>query len=465
MSTQDLLEADQLDVVDGEHLLVLDVACMKGWQVVLEGIRNNYHLFTLLQAELMEERSELLPSSPKLRAMAKGERIQGGLSPNEGWDQALWTYYQWSGLLPDGQFASFMDVLKRVIGEASPRSIATLDQQRIVLLGPQEVSYSWDAGFVAPLGEEMRASVRVVKELRVEEVEAWLARIQGAAQQKGTTAELNAARPLPSCGPCRAHARQKVAKTADGKRLHVGGKVEAGTTSALGLLALIGAGALLRSGIPERDAVRTVWGLLLGLLALIALPAALTFLFAAARRQKRLDRLQRNPVIHWTYTAEETRTLCPPQALPSPSLLLSVLGILGLTAGVGLLIPTTALFRVPPKSLAFMPLVVTSLMLLAGVVFLLSRRRKNQRLLHSPQDMYLDGKGFYINEEYVPWVASHRVLNDIRVEQVAPLVLLAQFTLFLPSGQTRMEYRIPVPRGEEETALGFLRRLRHGSAT
>lgn len=186
--------AELLGMVDNERLLVLDTTRRLGFRMHLTAIRNNFHLFTLLQDALLAHPSAADWRGPRVRplvvAVAKSERMLPEISPNE-WsaedptnasvvsDAAIWTYYNAKGLKADGSFhtlAASHGSPPWVWGEMKPTEIPILNGERIVLLGPLEVPRSWYIGFFAPLHPALRSSVHVEGVLRDDEYRAWIAK-------------------------------------------------------------------------------------------------------------------------------------------------------------------------------------------------------------------------------------------------------------------------------------------------
>ena len=165
--------AELLGMADDERLLVLDMTRRLGFRVHLTAIRNNFHLFTLLQDALLSHSSAQVWQGPRVHplavAVAKSERMLSDISPNE-WgadgegETALWTYYTWQALKPDGSLRTLAEKAAGqtphwVWGEGKPTEIPLLDGERIVLLGPLEMPRSWNCGFFAPLHPALRSSV------------------------------------------------------------------------------------------------------------------------------------------------------------------------------------------------------------------------------------------------------------------------------------------------------------------
>ena len=139
-----------LDSVDELELCVLHPEQGRGFRVVTQAIRNNFHLFSMLQASLVGDvRRGLLegpPTDPALRAYMRGETSARPAAS----DHALWhfgSYRSWTSSGFDSDLAS-----TSIWGEGSPRDIPTLEGQRYVLLGPCPLkSKSWDTNFIAGL--------------------------------------------------------------------------------------------------------------------------------------------------------------------------------------------------------------------------------------------------------------------------------------------------------------------------
>jgi hypothetical protein len=167
--------AELLGMVDDEQLLVLDTTQRRGYRVRLTAVRNNFHLFTLLQ-------DALLPGDPRLQklavSIAKGERMLSDVSPSE-WaefgehDTARWSFRPW--LAPPNDPACW------IWGESKPTEIPMLDGERIVLLGPLDSPRSWEIAYFVPLHSALRSSVRIEAVVRADEYESWIARCRTAS--------------------------------------------------------------------------------------------------------------------------------------------------------------------------------------------------------------------------------------------------------------------------------------------
>ncbi len=174
--------AETLALVDDERLLILDTTRQLGFRVQLTAIRNNFHLFTLLQNALTGH------SRPVVISVAKSARMLSDISPHE-WgpegegDRAIWTYYTADALKADGSLRTLNEKdagqAAWVWGEGKPTAIPPFEKERVVLLGPLEMPRSWSVGFFAPLHPALRSEVAIVDTLNAEACRDWLRKIQG----------------------------------------------------------------------------------------------------------------------------------------------------------------------------------------------------------------------------------------------------------------------------------------------
>jgi hypothetical protein len=161
-------------------LLILHPGQQAGFRVVVEGVRINFQLFDFLQAELIGDPDDgkLAPGWPQ-PGQDDSDAVEADDLP-PGYNVAAWTYYQWTGLRPDGSFAPFPEIWHRVLGEQTPLDIFPFAGERVIILGPFEIPMSW-AGFSLPdLHPDYVRGVRVVERLSPAAARAWLRRIRKA---------------------------------------------------------------------------------------------------------------------------------------------------------------------------------------------------------------------------------------------------------------------------------------------
>jgi hypothetical protein len=175
--------AELLSEVDAE-LVVLHPGQQAGFRVIAEGIRHNFQLSGFLQETLMGDPGEgrLAPGWPE--PGEEGAALEGDdeVDPEFNFNTAAWTYYQWTGLQPDGSFAPFREIWHRVLGELTPLDIQPFEGDRVVILGPFLIPMSWDiSSFSFPaLHEAHVRGVRIVERLPRKAVRAQLDRIRKA---------------------------------------------------------------------------------------------------------------------------------------------------------------------------------------------------------------------------------------------------------------------------------------------
>lgn len=190
--------SEVLLATDNDDILVIDLDRHLGFMVRLHAVRTNAHFFTLLQDALLAHPSAASwdgePVHSLLVQFAKGERMidtvsaeewnTSGLMNEKGevYDRALWQFYQWPALQPDGSLETMEKAHPYhpwwVWAELYPRDIVELDGMKIVLLTKPEMPRNWAIGFLAPIHPALRSSVEVRSVLSAESVSGWLKRIR-----------------------------------------------------------------------------------------------------------------------------------------------------------------------------------------------------------------------------------------------------------------------------------------------
>ena len=167
--------SELLACVDDFTLDVIHPEQRRGYRLLAEGVRNNFHLFTLLQGALIGDPAAGWLAGPEpnreLVDFARGRAEH----PQADSDQAVWTFSNWPAWL--GREVSQLPGYW-IWGEGSPRDILPFRGMPTVLLSPLAIGgRSWGIGFCSPLHGAHRAELRIVRHLDSAEVERLLAAI------------------------------------------------------------------------------------------------------------------------------------------------------------------------------------------------------------------------------------------------------------------------------------------------
>lgn len=169
--------AQVLSLADDLELLVLAPNERKGFRVRLEAIASNAHLFTLLQAALIDG-GHLAgePTDPEVLAVATG-----AAAPTHALsDHARFNFSPWYSLVSAGSpTESALDGIIAMGVEGHPSEIPPFDGAPVVLIGPTVfASRSWDSNFFANIHDALRSRVDIVEVLSEAEAENWIERIK-----------------------------------------------------------------------------------------------------------------------------------------------------------------------------------------------------------------------------------------------------------------------------------------------
>lgn len=168
------LLTEVLEMAEDQELLVLHPESSRGFLVELDGVRNNCHMFTLLQDTLLRDgHLKGTPPNEKLGKVARGEAAAEGLE-NEI-IRGSWRYYHWPALLQSEQKNLKQWMLS---GELRPNAIMELNNRKIVLLLSTGQEVGWTAASFAPIHPDLRSRLSVKRELDAAEVQEWLTRIK-----------------------------------------------------------------------------------------------------------------------------------------------------------------------------------------------------------------------------------------------------------------------------------------------
>lgn len=153
------------------QLVVLHVEERRGFQVAYENLSNCFHLFTLLQAALVNKVPDAKAAAAKSLAVARGEAFEAAD------DSACWHYGR--GDVPQA------DIGGSIWGEGSPSEIPKIDGTQVLLLWPPILgARAWDAGFFGPYLQAMPPGVSVTEELTAEQVDAWWSKLNLPSLEK-----------------------------------------------------------------------------------------------------------------------------------------------------------------------------------------------------------------------------------------------------------------------------------------
>jgi hypothetical protein len=171
---------DMLRVLDDERLVVLHPGEMKGFEVRISGIADNFQLHTLLADAVIGNPADGYlggtKPDPAVVAIARGGAIPTDRLTARGmfnlWN---WPALQSDGTLPHGAAGGGWWIWN----EGNPGDIRHFDGVRVVLLSPPPYARSWNAGRRFP---HMPGELTVERVLTADAAGDWLARITVAAK-------------------------------------------------------------------------------------------------------------------------------------------------------------------------------------------------------------------------------------------------------------------------------------------
>jgi hypothetical protein len=174
-----------LDLCDGLELLVVHPGQGKGFRVGLEAVASNGHLFTLLQGALIGDPEAGLLDAPPPDETAVGVATGQIVPQHHVSDQALFHYYDWSGVDGDPAVAD-LHMGASVWVDGRPEEIPDLEGTRIILLGTTVFGYrGWDSSFFPLFHDALRPRVHVLETLTPEQVAEWVGRMKEAVRAAG----------------------------------------------------------------------------------------------------------------------------------------------------------------------------------------------------------------------------------------------------------------------------------------
>lgn len=132
----------------------------KGYLLRYENLTNCFHLFTLLQGALADEKPKSAPFDRQAVAIASGDE------DGDCTDRAWWHYSQ--------PHATEANIAASIWGEGTPSDIAEVAGTRIMVAWQTVLgSRTWDAGFFTPILQQALPKVELVRQLSDEETGAW----------------------------------------------------------------------------------------------------------------------------------------------------------------------------------------------------------------------------------------------------------------------------------------------------
>lgn len=164
---------ETLSAVDDMPLLLLHLDQKRGALVRLDFVRNNFHLFSLIQTALVTEGVfDGAEPNRDLMDLATGTSLHAAETITH--DDATYDYLNWTAIQPDGT----VDRTNQVQGELSPAALFQHEQTPVLLLTDHHSPRQWDAGFFRPYHEYLRSGLRIEKVLSPQEVGDWLTRLR-----------------------------------------------------------------------------------------------------------------------------------------------------------------------------------------------------------------------------------------------------------------------------------------------
>ena len=165
--------SELLACVDDFRLDVIHPEQGRGFRLLLDGVRNNFHLFTLVQGMLTGDPAEGWLEGPARDPLVV-EYARGRLQePPRDHDDSVWTFSNWPAWTGGAvsQLPGYW-----VWGEGSPRDIRPFRGTPTVLLSRLAIGgRSWGIEFCAPLHGAHQAELSVLGMMTAAEVERLLA--------------------------------------------------------------------------------------------------------------------------------------------------------------------------------------------------------------------------------------------------------------------------------------------------
>jgi hypothetical protein len=159
------------NLTDEKEIIFIHPQKLAGFRVVLNGIQNNFHLFTLVQNELAQKAGSILgisaPQNPDSVQIAKG--IKKFDIDRKIQDFGLISFYTWRAYYESEKQKTIYNSKYMIQGKMTPKNIPVIGGQRIVILGEsQRPSLQWDTSEFRPLNQYLTSETRIVETLQQE---------------------------------------------------------------------------------------------------------------------------------------------------------------------------------------------------------------------------------------------------------------------------------------------------------
>jgi hypothetical protein len=172
-----------LKLLDKERIVVLHPMTEQGFEIVLDGITDNFQLHTLLADALILEKTGWFKSTgpawgiagkrphPETVAMLKGDKSKSPQPYCEG----VWDFYEWTALKGNEQLKRSVPPDKWIWNEGIPSDIPKFEDTRVIVLGTPSYQRTWGAGRQIPA---LKASITVTKVFNTAEYRQWTDRLK-----------------------------------------------------------------------------------------------------------------------------------------------------------------------------------------------------------------------------------------------------------------------------------------------
>ncbi|WP_028778812.1 hypothetical protein [Shimazuella kribbensis] len=160
--------------VDDLEMIVLHPESQTGLKIKADMVQNNFHFFTLLQDQFVEQ-FRLHPSFTSfIRNEAAIQIAKGEEMPEQNQqlqDHALFGFYDYGALNDEGQLLESVPVGNWLFGEGTLHHVPKYNGVPVVLLGENMLGgRSWDVSFCIPVHEALKPSIEIVEVFSPEQV-------------------------------------------------------------------------------------------------------------------------------------------------------------------------------------------------------------------------------------------------------------------------------------------------------